>query len=562
MSVARVGIVCESEAMSGDPSDPSPDANDASVLATQLLKGKAGPASEPATERMPAVASSAIGSVEIHDTSPGVNEPSAMARLRVQGATELARGGMGSIHRVLDPGIGRWVALKRVDTDQARKVPEVAHLLLEEAQITGQLEHPNIVPIYDLGNDENGHPMFTMKLVQGQTLTALIGLSERRGHGPHQLRAILDALVKACDAVAYAHDKGVIHRDLKPDNIMVGSYGQVYVVDWGCALVRSDPPGRAPREEIVRVHSAGTARTSPEAVLGTVAYMAPEQARGHLGLIDERSDVYSLGAILYQVLTRRPPHRGKDAAHSMQMAQAGEVLSPTELRPHFDLPAELAGIAMKALAALPQDRYQTVLDLRDALRDFLAGGSWLPHRRFLREDIVIAEGEPGDAAYIIVSGTCEASRSIQGVTTVIRQMGPGEVFGETAILTDQPRSATVTAVTDVVVTVITREAVEGELSGASWVGAFARALAGRFREAERRADAAHDLTGRVIDAIRVHVLTGGVAEGARLEAPWLPLRAAIATAFGVAEHLVDDAVAGAAEVAIDEARGTIQLIRA
>ncbi len=469
--------------MSGDTRD--------SLLATQVLKGKTEPAGEPDTERVPEVlgevASSALDSAAPGDSSPGGGEASAMARLQVDTATELARGGMGSIHRVLDPGIGRWVALKRVDPEYARKVPEIAHLLLEEAQITGQLEHPNIAPIYDLGHDEHGHPMFTMKLVKGQTLTALIGQSERRGHGPQQLRAILDALVKACDAVAYAHDKGVIHRDLKPDNIMVGSYGQVYVVDWGCALVKRDPPGRAPGETVT-VRSPGKARTSPEAVLGTVAYMAPEQARGHLDLVDERSDVYSLGAILYQVLTRRPPHRGKDADQSMKLAQQGNVLPPAELRPHFDIPAQLAGIAMKALALLPADRYQSVLELRDALKDFLAGGSWLPSRRYPSGSIIVAEGEPGDAAYIIVSGTCEASRTIQGVPSVLRQMGPGDVFGETAILTDQPRSATVTAKSDVVVTVITREAVEGELAGSSWVGAFARALAARFREAERKAD--------------------------------------------------------------------------
>ncbi len=543
--------------MSGDPVDQPPDPADTSLVATQILKHKStGPGLDLSTDGMPDVAASNIESIEPHDTSPGTNEPSAMARLRVTDAAELARGGMGSVHRVHDPGIGRWVALKRVDGEQARKLPEVAHLLLEEAQITGQLEHPNIVPIYDLGADPDGNPMFTMKLVEGSTLTAMIGGSDRRGHSPQQMRAILDALVKACEAVAYAHSRGVIHRDLKPDNIMVGGYGQVYVVDWGCALIRGHG---VDREVHVTVHSAGTARTSPEAVLGTVAYMAPEQARGQLGAIDARSDVYALGAILYQVLTRRPPHRGKDAAASMQMAQAGEVTAPTELRPHFDIPAELAQIAMKALAAAPDDRYQSALELRDALRSFLAGGSWLPHRRFARGEVIIAEGALGDAAYIIVSGTCEASRMIQGAPTTIRRMGPGEVFGETAILTDQPRSATVTAITDVVLTVVTREALEGELPGSSWIGSFARALAARFREAERRADAVTNLSGRVVDAIRVHVLAGGVVHDDALEAPWAPLRSALATAFGVSALTIDEAVVGATAVAVDELRGVIRL---
>ncbi len=550
--------------MNRDPFDQAPDHLDAELVPTQILKGGSPAADlDPAELELAPLLDVTAGSVVIagHDdkTMDGSAEPSAMARLRVADGDEIARGGMGSVHRVHDPGIRRWVALKRVDAQQARLVPEVAHLLLEEAQITGQLEHPNIVPVYDLGADPAGHPMFTMKLVEGETLTALIGGSDRRGHSAEQLRVILDALVKACDAVAFAHSRGVIHRDLKPDNIMIGSFGQVYVVDWGCALLRQSRAVTGDRESSVTVHSAGTARTSPLAVLGTVAYMAPEQARGELATIDERSDVYSLGGILYQVLTRRPPHRGKDPAASMLLAQAGDVTPPADLRPHFDIPAELAQIAMKALAPLPVDRYQTVIELRDAVRNFLAGGSWLPHRRFAPGDVIIAEGDAGDAAYIIVAGTCEASRSIQGTATVIRTMGPGEVFGETAILTEQPRSATVVARTAVVATVITREALEGELPGSSWIGAFARSLATRFREAELRADATYSLAGRVVDAARVHVLVGGVARDGHLEVPWPPLRQSIAAAFGVAEHQVDGIIDEAAELQVDEARGVIKL---
>ena len=484
--------------MSVDPPDrPAPGAPiDTSLVETQIVGLRAAPEDELLLPSVvETVASSKLDTVRDPGGAPGnavaPGAASAMSRLRIDDADELARGGMGTIHRVNDPGIRRWVALKRVDAQQARMTPEIAHLLLEEAQITGQLEHPNIVPIYDVGFDTDGLPMFTMKLVEGQTLTALISASDRRGgHTADQLRAILDVFIRVCDAIAFAHSRGVIHRDLKPDNIMVGEFGQVYVVDWGCALIRrrSDTPP----DKRVTIESPGKARGSPEAVLGTAAYMAPEQARGWLDTLDERVDVFSLGGILYHALTRRPPHRGRDWAQQLQLAQTGEVTPPSQLRLSHEVPGELADIAMKAMAVVPQERYQSVIELRDAVQAFLVRGSWFPRRRFTAGHVIIAEGDHGDAAYLIVAGSCQASRVIRGVVTPIRQMEAGEIFGETAILTDQPRSATVTALTDVTVTVITREAIESELAGASWIGTLVRALAERFREAERRADAATD----------------------------------------------------------------------
>jgi serine/threonine-protein kinase len=287
--------------------------------------------------------------------------------------------------------------------------------------------------------------------------------------------------------------------------------------------------------------------------------MAPEQARGELSALDARTDVYALGAILYQVLTRRPPHRGVDAAASLARARAGDVLPPAVLRPHFDIPAALADIAMKALAPEPAARYGSALELRDAVRGFLAGGAWFPQRRFAPGEVIVVEGEDADVAFVIASGTCEAARVVGGRATVMRRMGPGDVFGETALLTGQPRSATVTAVSTVVVTVISRDVFESELSGSTWLGAFARAVALRFREAERRADLAVDVAGRVIDAVRVHLLAAGQVHDGELAAPWSPLRQALAVALGLGETAVDDVARAAAALHVDDATGLVRL---
>src|SRR5690349_19584510 len=155
---------------------------------------------------------------------------------RLQDLGQLAHGGMAAVRRAFDRHIRRHVAVKKLGLADPH-VSDAADFLVEEAQITGQLEHPNIVPVYDLGAAPEGGPMFIMRLVHGRTLTSLMRQYWRGGRNPIELREILEVLLKVCDAVSYAHSRGVVHRDLKPDNIMIGTHGQVYVMDWGCALL-------------------------------------------------------------------------------------------------------------------------------------------------------------------------------------------------------------------------------------------------------------------------------------------------------------------------------------
>ena len=481
---------------------------------------------------------------------------------RLAEGSEIARGGMASVHRVYDRNIRRFVALKRVDPELIQTTPDAVQLFVEEAQITGQLEHPNIVPIYDLGTDDTQVPLFTMKLIRGQTLSELVAESDRSSHTPAQLRKILEVFLKICDAISFAHSRGVIHRDLKPDNVMIGTHGQVYVMDWGCALLRGPRRAIAPDGgSAVAVAVETTSRRSmPRVVLGTAAYMAPEQAHGRVDEVDERSDIYGLGAILYYVLTRRPPHGGRNYVESVLRAQAGEVAPPEQVRPQASIPRALAGIAMRALAPEAKDRFGSVAEMRLAVERFLTGAGWFPHRRYQAGDVIIREGEIGDEAYLIASGTCEAWRTVDGARLPLRRMGPGEMFGETAIITSQPRSASVAAVGDVEVTVISRDTLEQELGDESWIGSLVRTLASRFRDAERRGEreARTAVFTRIVEVARIHLLAAGTTADGWISASWSRLLAAISATMDVDEELVRQAVLGSAELRIDE---TADLIR-
>src|SRR5580698_944759 len=208
---------------------------------------------------------------------------------------ELARGGMGRIHPATDRNLLRHVALKRLDKELAKE-SFYRDGFIAEAQITGQLEHPNIVPVHELTLDDHGVPYFTMKLVQGVSLHRWLRDPSRPVGSSERLEQGLDIFVKVCDAVAYAHHRGVIHRDIKPENIMVAGFGQVYLMDWGLARLSKTRPASG---EMAQMEAPGP--------VGTPGYMAPEQARGNPAEMDERSDVFGLGALLYEIVSGKTP---------------------------------------------------------------------------------------------------------------------------------------------------------------------------------------------------------------------------------------------------------------
>jgi serine/threonine protein kinase len=317
---------------------------------------------------------------------------------------EIARGGMGAVLRAVDCDIRREVAVKYL-LDQAD--PRKKARFVEEAQITGQLEHPGIVPIHELGVDARNRLFFAMKMVRGRSLEQVLDqwrLSPGSAEKEYPLARLLTVFVNVCHALAYAHSRGVVHRDLKPANIMLGDFGEVYVMDWGLAkLLGREPaaeqsapvidtaattpsfswaeedPGDAART-IRTSRQEGKDRTVDGTVLGTPVYMAPEQAAGKVSAVDRRSDVYSLGAILYEMLTLQPPveKKGGHLAVLLRVSR-GEIKPPAERAPERAragrIPRELAAVAMKALSRDPAERYPTVVDLRCDVERFLEGRS-------------------------------------------------------------------------------------------------------------------------------------------------------------------------------------------
>ncbi len=314
--------------------DPSQDPTEFSILANLQRQGR----------RAPRVHLRKLDADEGERTG-------GIGRYEVRG--EIARGGVGIVLKGRDVDLGRDVAMKVLREEHAGK-PDLVQRFVEEAQIGGQLQHPGIVPIYELGLRDDRQPYFSMKLVKGETLAALLG---KRESPAHDVRRLVGIFEQVCQTMAYAHSRGVIHRDLKPSNIMVGAFGEVQVVDWGFAKVlqqggiADERKAKRARDDSTVITTARTASQDESeigSVMGTPAYMPPEQALGRVEELDERSDVFALGAILCEILTGKPAYHG-DAKSSLRAASQARLEAAEEALRTCGADEDLVRIARDAL---------------------------------------------------------------------------------------------------------------------------------------------------------------------------------------------------------------------
>jgi eukaryotic-like serine/threonine-protein kinase len=279
----------------------------------------------------------------------------------------IGAGGMGSVCSVHDLYLLRCVAMKFLGRDASR-TPDHVRRFVREAQITAELEHPNVIPVYDWGTDDDGNHFFTMKRVDGRTLAEWIDSMDLPARKPEVLRDMLSALSKICDGLAFAHSRGVLHCDIKPENIMVGSRGQAYLMDWGVARVRNETAvaGWLPSE--IPAANDPSPAIFRGSLNGTPSFMAPEQAFGYMHLVDERTDVFGLGTVLYTILTGRPPFQGCDIGAVLLEARVCSVSFSCAGRDGL-LQTRLREVALRAMARAPGDRFQSVVELQCALQD-------------------------------------------------------------------------------------------------------------------------------------------------------------------------------------------------
>jgi len=350
-----------------------------------------------------------------------------------------------------------------------------------EALIASWLDHPNILPIYDMVFPRRGPPELVMKLVKGRTF------AEEIASTPAELNRIFQSLTvlqKICDAVQFAHDAGVIHCDLKPQNVMVGPRGEVFVSDWGISRFVAG----------TEVAVTGVLRDSDFAcnpqpltgICGTPAYMAPEQALGDLSAVDERTDVFGLGGILYEILTGQQPYQGQQSDLVISKAAQHDLISPRKRAPERPIRPDLERLCMKAMSASKEERFSSAAQFADELRNAMQGGSWFELRHYEPGAVIVVQGEPSVEAFLIESGACEVTQlQPSGEIKVLRALTAGDVFGETGIFTGSPRSATVRAITGVDVQCIDQDSLKWATNPGSPLELMVRSLAQRFLARER-----------------------------------------------------------------------------
>ncbi len=317
------------------------------------------------------------GETNSAEASPEFVSPDA----RYQDQRRLGRGGMGEVRLCKDMRIGRDVALKVIRDERAGQ-PQARSRFLKEVRVQGQLEHPAVVPVYDLDATKGGRPYFTMRRVGGRTLADIIRMNDDEAYSR---RRLLSAFSQVCLAVDYAHERGIVHRDLKPSNIMLGDFGEVYVLDWGLAKMMGEEDPVLTEDPVSFDDLGGSAETIEGELLGTPGYMAPEQLDGVNGVVGPHSDIYALGALLFELLTSESLHPRKTPQQAVGSTIGGADARAHARYPDRQVPPELEAICVRATLYDRADRFGSARELQRAVERFLDGDRDAALRRDLAQ---------------------------------------------------------------------------------------------------------------------------------------------------------------------------------
>lgn len=391
----------------------------------------------------------------------------------------LGEGGFAQVRSFFDTSLNRVIAVKELNAASFEN-PDLVNAFVNEAKLVSYLDHPGIVAVFDAFVSGSGKPCYAMQMVEGQTLSSLLSdpVTERPVAIPFS-RA-LDIFMKMGETLAYAHDRGVIHLDLKPDNIMIGRYGEVLIMDWGSAKIYDNRPYEEYLAKFVdKPENLRLGGENENFVLGTPWYMAPEQFKISRSQCTPAVDVFAAGIILYQMLTGTHPFMAPNL-ESVRTAIDRHVPPPAhEVNPA--VPRRFSEINEKALEKSLGDRYGNCHELVDDLKQFRDSFESFESRTYNAGEIIFNEGDAGEYAFIIVSGTVEISKMHEGASRVLAQLGRNEIVGELAIFSKQPRVATARAMGPTTIRIMNKTDVERELDKLSpWVGGMITCLSTRF----------------------------------------------------------------------------------
>ncbi len=392
---------------------------------------------------------------------------------------QLGEGGLAAVSSCFDTYTSRVVALKELKAENLRS-SFLVQSFVNEVKLISYLHHPGLVSVFDTFLLDRNRVCYTMTLVEGDSLAQLLETDQLFSSGPRlSLARSLDIFTKMAETMAHVHDRGVIHLDIKPENVMVGRYGEVMIMDWGNARLYDPQPYR---EYLARSGSDDVPLSEDErrnVVLGTPLYMSPEQTGTPRNLLTPASDIFSAGVVLYEMLTGVRPFQAGEPDVAMEKVRTYDPLPVHEL--NRDVPARLSQICEKMLAKEPCKRYETFRDVVGELSELRESGQAFSTRTYKGGELIFSEGDPGEYAFTVLSGKVEIVKKDGDRSRVLATLGKGEVVGELAIFTDHPRTAAAKAVEDTTIRVMGADDVKGELEKLRpWVGDMVRALSERF----------------------------------------------------------------------------------